>query len=527
MDPSYYQGNFLFKFLLEIFNIKSNSELIFTLSSFFILACIFSGIFRLSFLKIAANYVAYFGKHITSMCYQRIVYQDYKNLFNNNINESLSIFQKMSIVVNSFYNSLIMVYNFITFLFIFGILAYIDFKITVLSTAFFILIYLFVILIFKRKIFNNATTVSNEQSTNIKIVRETFNGFRDILINNYQNFYNKIFFKSYSKLITGQEANRFFFSAPRPIIESFLLIAVGVVIGYNSNSYNSLEKLIPNIAVLAIASQRILPILNQLYSGYMSNQDALPHTTFIENFLNKLFVKTKNKNIKPLKFKNKISLKNLSFSYSLTNKNPYILKNINLEISAGSRIGIIGRSGCGKSTFADLILGLLNPVGGNIYVDGQNIKDHKQNWFLNVASVPQNIFITEQSIAENIAFGKQKKEINLAEVKDASRKAQISEFIEERKGKYNNIIGEKGIKISTGQRQRIAIARALYKKSKLIIFDEATSSLDQEAEKNILNIIFNLNRKNHTSILISHKLSNLKKCDRIYKIENSRLIKVK
>ena len=211
MDPSYYQGNFFFKFLLEIFNIKTNSELIFTLSSFFILACIASGIFRLSFFKIVAHYVAFIGKNITSMCYQRIVYQDYKNLFNNNVNDSLSIFQKMPIVVNSLYNSLIMIYNLITFIFIFGILAYINFNITVISTIFFVLIYLFVILIFKRKIFINATTVSNEQSTNIKIVRETFNGFRDILINNYQNFYNNIFFKSYSKLIKGQESNRFFF----------------------------------------------------------------------------------------------------------------------------------------------------------------------------------------------------------------------------------------------------------------------------------------------------------------------------
>ena len=128
------------------------------------------------------------------------------------------------------------------------------------------------------------------------------------------------------------------------------------MIGYNSGSYSSLEKLIPNIAVLAIASQRILPILNQLYSGHMSNQDALPHTTFIENFLKKSFAKIKNKKIKPLKFKNKISIKNVSFSYSVENKNPIILKNINLDISSGSRIGIIGKSGSGKSTFADLIL---------------------------------------------------------------------------------------------------------------------------------------------------------------------------
>ena len=141
--------------------------------------------------------------------------------------------------------------------------------------------------------------------------------------------------------------------------------------------------------------------------------------------------------------------------------------------------------------------------------------------------MPQNIFITDQSIAENIAFGEEKNKIKIKEVKNACKKAQIASFIEAKNNKYNNLIGEKGIKISTGQRQRLAIARALYKKSKLIIFDEATSSLDSDSEKNILNTIFNLNRKRYTLILISHKLSNLKKCDHIYKVYNSRIMKVR
>ena len=238
-----------------------------------------------------------------------------------------------------------------------------------------------------------------------------------------------------------------------------------------------------------------------------------------------MFLVSKKK-IKPLQFKNKISLKNVSFNYSKEKKDT-VLKNIDIEIPAGSRIGIIGKSGSGKSTLADLILGLLNPNSGNILVDGQNIKNKKQSWFSNVASVPQNIFITDQTIAQNIAFGKEKNKIKLKEVKNACKKAQIDTFIEAKDNKYNNLIGEKGIKISTGQRQRLAIARALYKKSKLIIFDEATSSLDSDSEKNILNTIFNLNRKKYTLILISHKLSNLKKCDNIYKIENSKLSKFK
>ena len=115
----------------------------------------------------------------------------------------------------------------------------------------------------------------------------------------------------------------------------------------------------------------------------------------------------------------------------------------------------------------------------------------------------------------------------MEEVKKSSNKAELSDFIENRENRYNNIIGEKGLKISAGQRQRLAIARALYKKSKLIVFDEATSSLDSESEKNVLNTMFSLSRKRHTLIIITHKLSNLKRCDHIYKIQNSKIIKFK
>ena len=385
---------------------------------------------------------------------------------------------------------------------------------------------MFVIIIFKKKIFSNASIVSNEQSVNIKIVRETFNGFRDILINNYQKFYNNLFSKSYSKLMRGNEENRFFYSAPRPIIETFLLASIGIIISLNADNYKSLEELIPMIAVLAVASQRILPILNQLYSGHMENVNASPHTNFILNFCKRNIRFSNKKLIKPIKFNDKILLKNISFTY-LSSNEKIVLSNINLNIAAGSRIGIIGRSGSGKSTLADLILGLLDPTSGDILVDNKSIINRKKSWFSCVASVPQNIFITEQSIAENIAFGKKKNKINMLEVKKAAKNAELNEFIEAKENKYNDVLGEKGLKISAGQRQRIAIARALYKNSKLIIFDEATSSLDIEAEKNVMNTIFSLNRKHHTSIIITHKLSNLKRCDHIYKIQNSKIIKFK
>ncbi len=526
MDPNYYYGNFLFKFFLNIFNIENNSQLVLYLSLFFILTCIIAGLFRIFFYYLIYIYVYFFGKNIANLCYQKIIYQNYISLFSKDTNDTLSIFQKMPIVNNGFFGTLLMIYNFITFIFIFSILSYIDFKITLFSSIAFIGIYLSVIFLFKKKIFLNASNVSNQQIQNVKIVRETFNGFRDILINNYQKFYFNLFSKSFSKLMMAAEQNRFFYTAPRPIIETFLLASIGIIISFNADNYNSLERLLPMIAVLAVASQRILPILNQLYSGHIGNVDATPHTKFVLNFLNRSDKFSYKKKIKLINFKNNINLKNVSFSYN-SNYEKDVLKNINLKILKGSRIGIIGRSGSGKSTLANIILGLLDPSSGSILVDNKFITDNKESWYSCVASVPQNIFITEQSISENIAFGKKKSQINMNEIKKAAKRSDLLDFINSREKKYDEKIGEKGHKISTGQRQRIAIARALYKNSKLIIFDEATSSLDTKTEKNILDTIFSLSRKKHTSILISHKVANLRRCDKVYKIQNSRILRVK
>ena len=214
MDPTYYLGNFFFDFVLKFFSISTNNQLVLYFSFFFILICIVAGFCRLFFYYLISKFVYFFGKNITSMCYQKLIFQEYKNLFSKNTNDILSIFQKMPIVNNGVFNTLLMIYNSLTFIFIFSILSYINFKITFSATSFFIAVYFFVIFMFKKRMFINATKVSNEQATNLKIVRETFNGFRDILINNYQIFYNNLFLSSYSKLIKGTEENRFFFISP-------------------------------------------------------------------------------------------------------------------------------------------------------------------------------------------------------------------------------------------------------------------------------------------------------------------------
>ena len=200
-------------------------------------------------------------------------------------------------------------------------------------------------------------------------------------------------------------------------------------------------------------------------------------------------------------------------------------EDLNYSFLKGKRIGIIGETGVGKSTFVDIVMGLLEPTKGSIYIDKANLNHtNLRSWQKQIAHVPQNIFLTDGTIYQNIAFGVQADEIDDERLKNATKDAQLDKFVRKLPYGYNTNIGETGIKLSGGQKQRIGIARALYKKAKIIIFDEATNSLDGETEKLIMDTIYRLN-KDLTLIIIAHRLSTLSQCDEIIEIKNNKIIK--
>jgi ATP-binding cassette subfamily B protein len=224
---------------------------------------------------------------------------------------------------------------------------------------------------------------------------------------------------------------------------------------------------------------------------------------------------------KPINIENSFSLQNIQFRYN--DDTPWVLDNISLEIKKGSRIGLIGATGSGKSTTLDLIMGLLEPSKGSLVVDNRIIDDSLiRSWRRTVAHVPQSIFLADSSIAENIAFGVLPDQIDMDRVKKAASKAMISDFIESRKYNYNEIVGERGVRLSGGQRQRIGIARALYKKANIIIFDEATSALDNETEEIVMETIRNLGN-DLTLIIVAHRLTTLKDCTKIIELQNGKI----
>ena len=202
------------------------------------------------------------------------------------------------------------------------------------------------------------------------------------------------------------------------------------------------------------------------------------------------------------------------------------MQDVNFEIKKGSKIGVIGKTGEGKSTFLDLLMGLLEPQKGAIYIDSCKLsKETCDSWHSKVSHVPQKIFLSDDSFLENIAFGEEKDKINKKKVELVSKKSQIHELIIKSEGGYNKKVGEQGISLSGGQIQRIGLARALYKEAELIILDEATNSLDSYTEKLIMEEINNLS-KDLTVVIVSHSLDTLKNCDVIFEVKNKKIIQI-
>jgi ABC-type multidrug transport system fused ATPase/permease subunit len=221
--------------------------------------------------------------------------------------------------------------------------------------------------------------------------------------------------------------------------------------------------------------------------------------------------------------KNQIVLKNICYDYPESKRTT--IKNINIEILAKSIVGFVGPTGSGKTTLVDIILGLLDPKKGFLEIDGKKItKQNVRSWQKSIGYVPQNIYLSDDTIAANIAFGVQRNEIDLDLIEKSSRIANLHNFIiNELPEKYDTIIGERGVRLSGGQRQRIGIARALYNKPKVLVLDEATSSLDNQTEESVIKQILSLNQ-NMTIIIIAHRLNTVKNCDIIFRLENGQII---
>jgi ABC-type multidrug transport system fused ATPase/permease subunit len=419
---------------------------------------------------------------------------------------------------------LTLVTSFLLLVFITGALILLDPYVACVTIFGFGMLYAMITMATKKGLQVNGKVINEEQTEVIKTLQEGLGGIRDVIISDLQNHYKRRYRKADSKLRFAQGTNNFIGGFPRPAMESLGMSFIAILALYLSGQAEGIKYYLPILGALAVGAQRVLPALQQSYAAIaniIGGKEVLLETVKI---LEVNPVEITNSPSSDFAFKSRVVFENICFHHRRSQK--MILKDVNFCVEKGQRIGLIGRTGEGKSTLSDLFMGLLFPTSGRILVDEQELNiGNQRDWHSQIAHVPQHIFLADSTILENIAFGLSIDEINMEKVASVAKVSLVSEFLAAGNFDLTTTVGERGIRLSGGQRQRIGLARALYKNASVLVLDEATSALDDLSEKKIIKNIEALNPEK-TIFMIAHRTSTLENCDRIFRIENGRITDV-
>ena len=374
-----------------------------------------------------------------------------------------------------------------------------------------------------------------------KWIQQAFGGIKEVKVMNREEFFFREYDKAYQGRVHSEYSYHTMVAIPKPIIEAaamgsmlgaaFLKIATGVNLAY----------FIPTLSLFVVAAYRLLPSFNRIteYMGTIAYQ--MPAVTAIYEHLREIEEEEEKRSagsgetkgtktnadssltgtMGKIALGDGIRIKDLSYRYP--NADRLVLNHLNLSIRTNTSAAFIGQSGAGKTTLADLILGVLEPSSGDILAGGTRISDDLSRWHQTIGYVPQNIYLLDDTIEANIAFGIPKEQIDHARIEKAIDRAQLRKTIEELPEGIQTVVGERGIRFSGGQRQRIGIARALYAEPEVLVLDEATSALDNETEAAVMESIDALHGE-MTLIIIAHRLSTIQNCDVVYEIADGKAV---
>jgi ATP-binding cassette subfamily B protein len=504
---------------IQTLGINTPDQLLLPLTIVFGLAALMAGAMRLLLLWATTRLSFATGADLSINIYRRTLYQPYAVHVARNSSEVINgISGKANgVIYNIIVPTLTLISSSVMLAAILIALLSVDPVIALAAFGGFGVIYAFIIQLTRKRIMFDSQCIARESTRVIKSLQEGLGGVRDVLIDGSQAIYCQIYRDADHPLRKAQGNNLFINQSPRYGMEALGMLLIAALAYSLAQQPDGIAKAIPILGALALGAQRLLPVLQQAYGAWSSiqgGQASLQDT--LELLDQPLPEHCDQPAAEPMPFLQRINLNQLSFRYSP--QTPYVLKQLNLTIAKGSRVGFIGTTGSGKSTLLDIVMGLLQPTDGTLEIDGQPVTpSNHRAWQAHIAHVPQAIFLADSSIEENIAFGVPKNQINTHRVRQAAQQAQIAESIESWPKQYQTFVGERGIRLSGGQRQRIGIARALYKQADIIIFDEATSALDNETEQAVMQAIEGLS-KDLTLLIIAHRLTTLKNCTQIVEL---------
>jgi len=505
--------------VIQILALTEPKQLILPLTILFITVALLAGVIRLTLLYAMTRLSFATGADLSINIYRRTLYQAYEVHVSRNSSEVInSIINKTNTVIRGVISpTLNLISSIILLVGIMGALFAINPTVALSASIGFGLLYWIVIRYTKTHLKDNGKTIADQSTQMIKSLQEGLGGIRDVLIDGTQQFYCKLYRNADLPLRRASGNNQFISGSPRYAMEAIGMVLIAGFAYLMTQQESGMVTAIPMLGVLALSAQRLLPVLQQAYSAYSTIKGSKSSFEDVLNLLDQPLPEYADQPLpEPIPFAKEIKLNNLNFRYS--EDSPWVLKNVNLSLKKGSRIGFMGITGSGKSTLLDIVMGLLPATEGGLMIDNQTINNqNRRAWQAHIAHVPQNIYLSDSTIEENIAFGIEKELIDHQRVKKAAQQAQIAELIEQWEGSYQTFVGERGIRLSGGQRQRIGIARALYKQADVLMFDEATSALDSETEREVMEAIESLG-KEMTVLIVAHRLTTLKSCDKVVSI---------
>ena len=521
-DPDLLWQHQLTRDLAAQLGFNSASQLLLPVTLLFAAAAVLAALVRLVNLWLNGQLSAAVGSDLSCEAYRRMLYQPYEvHVQRNSASVITTITYQIGATVSALNALLQLLTSAVVAIGLLTGLLLIDASVAVAAAALFGSAYGALAFVSRRELRTNGEKIAEAETLQIKALQEGLGAIRDVLLDGNQTTYLQIYRQADRPQRQLQAKNNFVGAFPRFSLEALGMVAIALLGGILVVQRGSGSAVIPLLGAIALGAQRLLPALQQIYANWAYLKSSKAAIQGVLGILNQPLPPLVGI-VEPMILREGICLKNLHFRYG--SELPDVIHGMELEIRKGERIGLIGSTGSGKSTLIDLLMGLLSPTSGRLFVDGIDLHDPShperlESWMAAIAHVPQNIYLADSSIAENIAFGVPRHLIDFARVKRAAEQAQIASFIESSSDGYASFVGERGIRLSGGQRQRIGIARALYKQSSVIVFDEATSALDTSTEQAVMEGVEGLSR-DLTLVLIAHRLSTLTRCDRIIRLEH-------
>ena len=528
-NPSVIESNIILNKMFQIskvLGVENEQHFLFALGIFVFLLLVFSLIFKAFTTYIQLRFVQMREHSISKRFVESYLHQPYSWFLNRNSADlGKTIISEVSQIVSKGIKPLIeLIAKTLISLALIILLIIADPKIALIVGFSLSLAYLLIFFLTKKYL----TKIGSERLRSNKLrfttLNEAFGAIKQVKFAGLEKIFSDRYSKSSKKYARTVAFSNVISDLPRYALEILAFGGILLLLLYLMLQKGNFNEALPIISLYVFASYRLLPAIQQIFSSLSKIVFIIPSLNDISNEFKNFKLPSSIKNQKKLFLNKSIRLNKVSYSYP--NSKRTALKDININVPAKSTVGLIGTTGSGKTTVVDIILGLLETQEGSLEVDGKIINEkNRRNWQSTIGYIPQDIYLVDDTIQNNIAFGVDPKVINQESVEKAAKIASLHRFVtsELEKG-YHTIVGERGVRLSGGQRQRIGIARALYHRPQILILDEATSSLDNETERVVLDAVNNL-RDDITIIIIAHRLNTVKNCDIIFKLENGKIVK--